>query len=203
MANFLANNTTLEYAPVTQLVTGVTLPASTLTVQDTTGFSASGSLSIGTHTVAYTGKTATTFTGCTGGTGAVAAGERIMQVSYTSLTAFSNDFSVEQKVDDAETTKYGTLDKTYIPALRDNTAKFMVLHEDNAYDGTPQALIDGIMNLMVAWRYRSRGVGIGKPERTFDGFITSVSEKAANDGSVVGSEISIRVNGAITTGAQA
>lgn len=201
MANFLANNTTLDFAPITYLVTGVTLPQTTLTVQDTSAFAASGSLTIGAQTVTYTGKTGTTFTGCSGGTGAVAAGAKIVG-GYTSLAAYSNDFSVEQKIGEAETTTFGTLDKTFIPALRDNTAKFTVLHDDGAYATTPQALIDGIRNIMVAWRYRSRGAGSGKPERAFDGFLTGVAENAANDGSVVSSEVSIRINGPITTAVQ-
>jgi len=48
-------------------VNSVAAPQDTvLTVADTTGFAASGSLKLNDDEVAYTGKTATTFTGCTG-----------------------------------------------------------------------------------------------------------------------------------------
>lgn len=51
----------------------------TYNVADTTGFPASGTFSLvtpsGTQTITYTGKTATTFTGCTGGTGTLKRGD--------------------------------------------------------------------------------------------------------------------------------
>jgi len=59
---------------------GLTLPASTITVASTAQFTTSGQISFysatGTNsytlvTITYTGKTATTFTGCTGGSGTV------------------------------------------------------------------------------------------------------------------------------------
>lgn len=48
----------------------ISLPQATITVDSTASFPTIGSLIIGSQTVAYTGKTGTTFTGCTGGTGA-------------------------------------------------------------------------------------------------------------------------------------
>jgi hypothetical protein len=47
-----------------------TLPTGTVTVASTAGFQSSGRFIVNGQTVAYTGKTGTTFTGCTGGTGA-------------------------------------------------------------------------------------------------------------------------------------
>jgi hypothetical protein len=60
------------------LASQTSLPAGTLTVDTTTGFSTAGQLRCraldGTiQTITYTGKTSTTFTGCTGGTGTLAA----------------------------------------------------------------------------------------------------------------------------------
>jgi hypothetical protein len=50
---------------------GQTLPQSTIHVSSTTGFTSSGTFyietNLGTQAITYTGKTATTFTGCTGG----------------------------------------------------------------------------------------------------------------------------------------
>lgn len=55
-----------------------TLPLATITVADTTGFPTSGSLAIdGAGTVTYTGKTGTTFTGCSGGNGTVETGATV------------------------------------------------------------------------------------------------------------------------------
>lgn len=70
-----------------------TLPASTLTVASTSGFAIGGQLTVtssaGTQTLSYTGKTATSFTGVTGGTGTVAAGATVQgsSISTWSFTA--------------------------------------------------------------------------------------------------------------------
>jgi uncharacterized phage protein gp47/JayE len=60
------------------LTAGVTLPAVTISA-NTAGFAASGSIRVGTQDVAYTGKTSSTFTGATGGTGTYLTGERVAQ----------------------------------------------------------------------------------------------------------------------------
>lgn len=56
----------------------VSLPQTTITVASTTGFPDSGTISVGTslgwQDVTYTGRGATTFTGCSGGTGNIANG---------------------------------------------------------------------------------------------------------------------------------
>lgn len=56
----------------------VALPAATINVLDTTGFPASGTTVVettaGLQSVTYTGKTATSFTGCSGGTGTMVGG---------------------------------------------------------------------------------------------------------------------------------
>lgn len=60
---------------------GVALPVATIDVEDTTDFAASGTLHIWTGSaftsVSYTGKTATTFTGCTGGVGTLSTGREV------------------------------------------------------------------------------------------------------------------------------
>jgi hypothetical protein len=58
-----------------------TLPETTVTVASTTGFPSSGILNVGGQTVTYTGKTATTFTGAAGGTGAIATGAAVSLLS--------------------------------------------------------------------------------------------------------------------------
>lgn len=63
------------YTRVTKTSHLDTLPQSTINVKDTSEFPSSGTFvimgSAGAETITYTGKTSTTFTGCTGGTGTI------------------------------------------------------------------------------------------------------------------------------------
>ncbi|MDB4278137.1 hypothetical protein N9917_00905, partial [Deltaproteobacteria bacterium] len=69
---------------------GASLPQATINVGDTTGFPASGTVYVltdgGLQTVTYTGTTATTFTGCSGGSGVMSTGG-VVSESATYLTA--------------------------------------------------------------------------------------------------------------------
>ncbi len=62
----------------------VTLPQSTINVVSTTGFAANGRLTIRGQSVRYTGVTATSFTGCTGGNAQILRGDEV--VSQTAVT---------------------------------------------------------------------------------------------------------------------
>lgn len=203
MAKYLATGLTLEYAPATTIASGASLPAATLTVGDTTNFPSTGSLSIGANTIAYTGKTGTTFTGCTGGTGSVVVGDRVASTTYTNISAFSNSASVEQSLDEVDITPYGTTDKLYMAGLRDGTFSFNVMYDDGVWAQTPQGLLHSLLNRQAAWRMRPLGAGTGKPEIAFDGFITGLTENFANDSSAVGAEISIRNSTPVTRVTQA
>jgi streptogramin lyase len=89
----------VQASPTTTLaatMNGAILPQGTINVGSTTGFTSSGLLTIqtstGTALVSYAGKTATAFTGCTGGSGTLATGGAVSQtvlVSYTGITATS------------------------------------------------------------------------------------------------------------------
>lgn len=68
----------------TVLTVASTLGGSTLTVASTEGFQSSGSVLLGPDSVTYTGKTATTFTGCTGST-VKAIGIEVIQNASTGL----------------------------------------------------------------------------------------------------------------------
>jgi Tfp pilus assembly protein PilV len=62
----------------TTTTSSVTLPAGTISVVSTSGFASGPStISVGGQTVSYTGVTATSFTGCTGGTGTFASGTTV------------------------------------------------------------------------------------------------------------------------------
>jgi hypothetical protein len=85
---FLLSNLQIKQS---YLLTGVTLPTGTLTVQSTKGFSDSGTIVVGGKSVTYTGRTATTFTGCSGGTGSVAVNAQITQAGgLTASTLLAN-----------------------------------------------------------------------------------------------------------------
>lgn len=60
------------------VTTGVVdLPLATINVESTVGANSSGTFRLGTEVVTYSGKTDTSFTGCSGGTGAYAPGSRV------------------------------------------------------------------------------------------------------------------------------
>lgn len=74
---------------------GAILPQATINVGSTTGFPTSGSFIVGTstgqHIVTYTGVTATTFTGCSGGTGTLTTGNLVnANARATTIAAGSN-----------------------------------------------------------------------------------------------------------------
>jgi hypothetical protein len=107
----------------TYLMAGVTLPTGTLTVQSTKGFSDSGTIIVAGQSVAYTGRTATTFTGCTSGTGVVAVNAQITQAG--GLTASSLLANVGEITGWTGTTLYAR--KTEVaPAIESGSVGFAV-----------------------------------------------------------------------------
>jgi tRNA A58 N-methylase Trm61 len=87
----MANGSFVHAGPVETTVAagsdGDTLPQATINVVATADFPSSGRLlvttSVGTEVVFYTGVTATTFTGCTGGAGDLSTGDLVVDVSPT------------------------------------------------------------------------------------------------------------------------
>lgn len=65
---------------------GVTLPTGTIPVNTTQGFTTNGTIQVGTQIVSYTGVTATSFTGCSGGVGAIVTGTGVGQIQPTTTT---------------------------------------------------------------------------------------------------------------------
>lgn len=76
---------------------GASLPVTTLNVASTSGFPTSGTLSVtsslNTQKVTYTGITATSFTGCAGGTGVLSTGGIVTNVSITSQDLIYTDIT--------------------------------------------------------------------------------------------------------------
>jgi hypothetical protein len=79
---------------VAALSNGAVLPQATINVASTTGFPAAGRLVVitaaGSQEIAYTGTTATTFTGCTGGVGTLITGALLFVHVETTIAAGSN-----------------------------------------------------------------------------------------------------------------
>jgi len=90
-----------DYGTCVGLSGSHTLPVGTITVNESTAaFPASGTISVGNPgdtavTVTYTGKTAFSFTGCTGGTGTWASGTLVLQ-NRNSLPAWQCSFTNSQ-----------------------------------------------------------------------------------------------------------
>lgn len=80
----LAGSTTIAVAS-----NGAVLPQATINVVTTTAAPTSGTIfvhsSTGTHAITYTGKTATSFTGCSGGTGTLSTGNIVNSFGATSV----------------------------------------------------------------------------------------------------------------------
>ena len=102
----------------TALVGSHALPQATINVTSTAGFDSSGTLEIGSQVtpsapitvVSYTGKTATSFTGASGGTGTFATGQEVRQQPKTQLkyTGVSSPTFVLKSSTTAETLNAGT-----------------------------------------------------------------------------------------------
>jgi uncharacterized phage protein gp47/JayE len=81
---------------VTTTTGSQTLPLATVNVASTSSFASSGTVRILGNTITYTGKTGTTFTGCSGGSGTIAAGTRVAQgfTSANGLAPIGHDVTV-------------------------------------------------------------------------------------------------------------
>lgn len=73
---FLLSNLKIKQAFLT---VAAVLPTGTITVNSTKGFEDSGTINVGGQSVTYTGRTATTFTGCAGGTGTIPVTSSVQQ----------------------------------------------------------------------------------------------------------------------------
>src|SRR4029434_4814496 len=75
---------------------GVSLPTATLNVESTADFPRSGTITVVTaqggpgQIITYTGKTATTLTGCAGGTGRLALGDAVGYIDPGNRTAVAS-----------------------------------------------------------------------------------------------------------------
>jgi hypothetical protein len=153
--------------PTTNLNGAVTLPNATITVDDTTDFPTSGQIRINAQYVTYTGKTATTFTGCTGGTGIQADNTEVICISSPQLRTtdwrtvtgtsrgrvgfsfepFNYDFYVEYL--QPTNTEFAEVRTTSLPSVRNLRGATLYRHDSGYFDvGENEPLIasgDGFM----------------------------------------------------------
>lgn len=146
----------------TKLVGSHSLPTGTLNVRTTAQLLTAGKVLVnGAHTVTYTGKTSTTLTGCTGGTGVMpnessvnqkwdtvtASGvtlyvDDVTQWTETSGTLFINDFTVT----------YSGIDTTNV-AFTGCAFTAATFNGDNyvrAHDSLHQTVVVGILGQLIA-----------------------------------------------------
>ena len=129
-----ARGAVIGKATATFLTIAHTNSVTTFTVNDTGGFASSGTLFIGSEQIAYTGKTATTFTGVSRAQGSTTA------AADTADTIISTGWT---KIDEARTAanKY-----TYTSFDFNGTDKVAIADGDNfaaTYDGTNFVLLNG------------------------------------------------------------
>jgi Pectate lyase superfamily protein len=101
----------------TTLTTSTTLPAGTINVASTSGFAGSGALVIGANTVAYTGVTATSFTGCSGGSDIFPAGT-IVQDGTAASSRVLGDWTIITDLGLTSDNQH-VFDKRQIPAFNE------------------------------------------------------------------------------------
>lgn len=202
MANFVGNAVSVEYAPLTYLTAGASLPSATLNLRDTSLLPATGTVTIGANTITYTGKTGTTLTGCTGGTGSVAAGDRVLG-AYVAFTAYLKNPSTAVKIATVDVTHQNDVWKRILPGMGEMSLKMSILFEDLTFTTNPQYFLRSIQRKIVSWRLRERGAGSGFPEDSFDATVTSISNAYNGANEVVAAELELTVDGAPNYAAQA
>ncbi len=80
--------------PTTTITSDVTLPITPINVKSTNNFPPAGSFFLGGQTVTYTGLTATSFTGCSGGTGTFTGGATVVGDFATPYNTLGISWSV-------------------------------------------------------------------------------------------------------------
>ena len=126
--------------------------------------------------------------------------------AWNALTTYSNQGKLSQSVGEAETTSYGTTARTYIPGLFDNTLSFTLFHNNTAaYASRPQTLLRAVFlaRTQINFRLRPNGTTSGRHEQTFSGFVTKMDDDYSSDDQPVSSDVEVRINGAVTSAAQA
>lgn len=121
--------------------------------------------------------------------------------TFFDVSQYVNDVKRGWKIGEADTTSYGTKDKTSIPGLGENELSFTLRYNNTpAAASRPQTKLKAMAAArnITGWRIRDLGIGTGKPEQTFQAFITGFDEEKANDDKVVSASVKLRITGSVT-----
>lgn len=119
----------------------------------------------------------------------------------TNLSNTLNEVSMPREIETAETTAFGTQDKTYITGLSDATVSLSGMF-DASVDSAINTLITNLKSGSIAsasFAYGPAGSAASKPKFTGDALITSY-EVSSPVGDVVTYSLELQVTGGVTGG---
>ena len=129
------------------------------------------------------------------GTAAELAMDPAGGTSYTvDLSCVLNEVNLEREIEEAEVTTLCSTIKDYVPGLAESTMEFEGLF-DGADDAADEQL-NAVFGVVVSWRYRPAGTGVGLPQYAFSGFLQTYSIEATVD-EAVSIEGEIRLTGSV------
>lgn len=124
--------------------------------------------------------------------------------TLTDLSSITNEISMSQSIETADTSTYGTNAKTYITGQNDATVSLSGL-----FDATSSTVIEGTINAIIAGTNASatlefgpEGNGTGKKKYTMEVIVTSY-EIGAPVSDVVSLSVEFQRTGATTVGTYA
>lgn len=114
--------------------------------------------------------------------------------TLTDISAYVTDVSLSRSVDTAETSTFGSSDKSYIVGLRDSS--FSV---SGKYDPTVDAHLNGILGQSgsVTFEYGPEGSGSGATKYTGEAYCTSF-ERSSAVGDAASFSANFQVTGSVT-----
>ena len=126
--------------------------------------------------------------------------------NYYALTTYVNEDEFSRTVGEAETTAHGTTARTFIPGLKEYEYSFTLMHNNQPpIADRPQTRLRALLEdrLVRLWRIRPNGSGTGRPEITFEAFVSEMVDDLANDDQPVSSSVTLRITGPVTYSTQA
>ena len=121
------------------------------------------------------------------------------ELEGTNLSNTLNEITLPRAIETAETTAFGTQDKTYITGLSDATISLSGMF-DATVDGSISTIIANLKSGSIAsasFTYGPSGSAGGKPQFTGEALVTS-DEIASPVADVVTYSLELQVTGAIT-----
>jgi len=115
-----------------------------------------------------------------------------VSVATNDISSYLTKADFSRNVDTAETSSFGSSDKTFIPGLKG--AEFSL---DGSWDATLDGYMDTAFGTEVAVVYRPAGTGAGLINYAFQAILTSYSPPS-DIGDVVKFSASFTITGAVT-----